>query len=400
MTLYRYLLVALLLGLSTAAARAQKAKPRPAAVDIYQAVDAKMKQVPDSSARTVGGLVRYINAAFTTEADKARAAFGWVARNIRYDVANMYSLDFTRESDAVVQETLTKRVGVCRHYAELYSALANAVGVKTYVVTGFVRHTVGVASPLQHAWCATRIDGQWTLMDPTWSSGYVDNNRFVAYFSNDFYRAKPTAFIRTHMPFDPLWQLLPTPRTAQHFYQGLAPAPAARPFAVADSIAVYEKQGFVERLHASNRRIEHNGVRNDHIYSYLAANIILEENYNIGLLNQAQNFYNDGVNTLSGFYDYFNRQFQPKKTDAELQQILPPIADNFAQARTRLSAVHFHDATYKTSARQLEQLLREAEGKLQNSQEFMARYLRTGKLLRPTLFMNISTLNGQHEMMR
>jgi hypothetical protein len=391
---YRYLLAAILVSAATAA-RAQQAKPRPGPVNIYQAVDTKMRQVPDSSARTVGGLARYITASFSTEADKARAAFVWVARNIRYDVDNMYVLEFEREPAVVVQETLTKRAGVCRHYAELYTALANGVGVTTHTVPGYT----SLRSAVGHAWSASRIEGKWYLMDPTWAAGHVVNDEFVFRLSNEYYKVAPSVFIESHMPFDPLWQLLKAPRTPQQFQLGLTP-PAPNPaFAFADSVALYEHQTPLQQLHATNRRVEQNGVKNGVIFSYLAGNRMREENYHIGVYNEALAAFNNGAARLNAFVEFFNHQFMPRQTDAELKQLLPPIEADFARARALLTSVRGKDAT-QTSISQFQASLLEADAKLRNSQAFMTRYLATGKLLRPVLFMNVSNLSGGNEMMR
>ena len=223
LSVFRYVPLALLLGLAgrPLIMYAQTARPH---TPPYQAVDARMRQIPDSSTHTVSSLARYINASFTAETDKARAAFVWVARNIRYDRENMYLLEFEREPAEVVQETLSKRRGVCRHYADLYKALASAVGVPTYVVPGYtsLRDAIG------HAWCASRIEGQWYLMDPTWAlETRMVNGKPLVVFRDDYFRMRPAQAIESHMPFDPLWQLLKAPRTPEQFQYGQVPAAPA-----------------------------------------------------------------------------------------------------------------------------------------------------------------------------
>ncbi len=380
-------------------AQAQATKPRAARpippVVPYQAVDARMAQVPDSSARTAAGLARYIAASFGSEADRARAAFVWVARHIRYDVANQFLLEYEREPAVVVQETLDKRRGVCRHYAELYSAVANQAGVLTYVVPGYssLRNAVG------HAWCASRIDGQWLLMDPTWAAGRVVNNQFVFQLNNEYFRMPPPKAIDVHMPFDPLWQLLPAPRTPEQFQQGLVPPTPQPAFAFADSVAVYTQQTTAQRLHATNRRIAQNGVRNGLIFNYLSNNRNREENLHIATYNEALHEFNQGASQLNAFVEYFNHQFLPRKTDDELRQLLPPIAAHFDRTRQLVAAVHAQPTTH-VPTQELSTSLQDAEAKLTNCQAFMERYLNTGKLLRPVLFRNISNLGGNHEMTR
>jgi hypothetical protein len=391
----RYLLLALLslAGISqTAHAQAAKPTPKPAAPSPYQAVDARMRQVPDSSARTVGGLARFITASFATEDERARAAFVWVARNISYDVDNMYMLEYERPSAVVVQETMDKRTGVCRHYAELYSAVANQAGVLTYVVPGYTSLLASVG----HAWCTSRINGQWQLLDPTWAAGKVVNHKFVFQLDNAYFRTPPKAFLELHMPFDPLWQLLAAPRTPQQFQQGLVPPPPAVPFAFADSIALYTQQTPKQRIHATNRRIAQNGVKNGYIYTYLANNRGREDNLHIDTYNEALNEYNAGVKLINAFVEFYNHQFQPKRSDEELRQLLPPIQAHFAQARQLASSVQSQNPALLTNIRDFNTSLQEVDAKLQKCETFMARYLTTGKLLRPTLFLSFNVLGERN----
>ncbi|GAB3853236.1 hypothetical protein GCM10028822_21800 [Hymenobacter terrigena] len=348
-----------------------------------------MRQVPDSSARTVGGLARFITASFPAEGDRARAAFVWVARNIRYDVENMYLLEYERPAAVVVQETLDKREGVCRHYAELYSAVANQAGVLTYVVPGYTSLLASVG----HAWCASRIGGKWQLLDPTWAAGQIVNHKFVAALDNAYFCMPPKAFIELHMPFDPLWQLLPAPRTPQQFQQGVVPPMPHPAFAFADSLALYAQQTPKQRIHATNRRIAQNGVKNGHTYTYLANNRGREDNLHIDTYNEALNEYNEGVKLVNAFVEFYNQQFQPRKTDEELRQLLPPIQAHFAQARQLAATVQSQNPALLASIKEFNTSLQEADDKRQKCQTFMDRYLATGKLLRPALFLSFNVLD-------
>lgn len=389
MSFHRYLLLALLSWLElTQPARAQGIKPKPTPPVPYQAVDSRMRQVPDSSARTVGGLARFITASFTTEGDRARAAFVWVARNIRYDIENIYMLEYERPAAVVVQETMDKRLGVCRHYAEVYNAIANQAGVLTCVVPGYTSLLASVG----HAWCASRIDGKWQLLDPTWAAGKIVNHKFVSQLNNEYFRTPPKQFLELHMPFDPLWQLLAAPRTPQQFQQGLVPPPPAVPFAFADSLALYTQQTLKQRLHATNRRIAQNGVKNGHTFTYLANNRNREDNLHIDTYNDATHEYNEGVNLLNAFVEFYNHQFQPRQTDEELRQLLPPMHTHFAQARQLAATVQTQNSALLTSIREFNTSVQEADEKLQKCQTFMDRYLTTGKLLRPTLFLSFNVL--------
>jgi Transglutaminase-like superfamily len=378
-------------------ARAQQPRKQPAAPEPYATIDRRMELVPDSSTHSAAGLARYITATFAAEADRARAAFSWVARHISYDRGNMYVLEFEREPAVVVQETLDKRRGVCRHYAELYATLTRLVGLKSYVVPGYA----SLRDPVGHAWCATRIDGQWYLMDPTWAlERRLVNGKPLVVMRNDYYRMKPAAAIESHMPFDPLWQLLNAPRTPMQFQMGTVPPPPARPFHYPDSVAAYEQQNELQRLRATNRRVQQNGVSSGLIFNYFSKNQVKEHNYFIRLDNQQQATFNQcvyrfnaGIDKLNQFIDYYNHQFLPRKSDDELRQMLAAVAADFAQARALQAGVQFRSADLAALQQQQQQLAQQADTKLQGCQVFMDRYLRTGKLLRPTLFHPLSGTN-------
>ena len=389
---HHYLLLALLGGMGPVhPARAQGAipVPRPAAPGPYQAVDARMRAVPDSSARTVSGLARFISAAFLSEPDRARAAFGWVARHIRYDTAHPYRLEQAREPAAVAQETLDKRRGVCQHYAELYSALANQAGVLTYVVPGYA----SLRDPIGHAWCASRINGQWYLMEPTWAAGRVVGNKFAFRFNNDYFKVRPAVFIESHMPFDPLWQLLRAPRTPQQFQLGTKPPTPRLPFAFADSVAAYGRQSSVQQLQNSIRRIEQNGGKSNLIFSHLNHLHGQEENCQIATFNAANQAYNDGAQKLNDFMVFFHRQFLPRQTDAELKLRLPPVAASFARSRELLTTVRTRNAALLASMQNLQESLQEGAVMLGKNRAFMDRYFLAPEPLRPTLFTGPDALN-------
>lgn len=60
-----------------------------------------------------------------------------------------------------------------------------------------------------HDWNAVRIDGEWRLLDATWSAGHVSADyRFERDFDDFYFFTPPEQFIHTHFPKDPAWQLL------------------------------------------------------------------------------------------------------------------------------------------------------------------------------------------------
>jgi transglutaminase/protease-like cytokinesis protein 3 len=72
---------------------------------------------------------------------------------------------------------------------------------------------------MSHAWCASKIDNQWYIFDPTWGSGYVNNGKFLMLLTIVI-KANPSEIIASHMPFDYMWQFLNYPISNQEFYNG------------------------------------------------------------------------------------------------------------------------------------------------------------------------------------
>ena len=196
-------------------------------------------------------MLLYINANFHSNEDKVRAAFIWVAANIRYDVPNMYAINYYEKKEDKIAKPLQTRQGICENYAALFTDICLKAGIPAFVVEGYVKQN-NQLQDVSHAWSVAKIDTSWYLFDPTWASGYVSNGAFVAKINNVYYKANPSNFIQAHMPFDPLWQLLYHPVSFTDFNNGTVKEDATRPFFnFPDSIAVYEKQNEIERDQAS-----------------------------------------------------------------------------------------------------------------------------------------------------
>jgi transglutaminase/protease-like cytokinesis protein 3 len=52
--------------------------------------------------------------------------------------------------------------------------------------------------PQRHAWVEAKVDGKWLTMDPTWGSGYIKDDKFVADFNEKYFDPNPDEFEKTH----------------------------------------------------------------------------------------------------------------------------------------------------------------------------------------------------------
>ena len=356
----------------------------------FRRVDELALRIPDSQTRTTREIAVYITSNFSSQTDRSRAIFVWVATTIQYDVDNMFAINFYQNTDEIIKEALSGRKGVCQHFAELYSAIANQSGLKTFVVSGYTKQN-GSVDYLPHAWCASQIDSVWYLIDPTWGSGYISKGKFVRKINDNYFKAKPEKLISSHMPFDPLWQFLNYPVTSQEFYEGRTTTNTSKPFFdYPDTLKQFEQESRIGKLTASSRRIEQNGVRNSLIFDRLKHNRREIEYYNdslrVEMYNSAVYNYNDGINHLNRFIDYRNRQFTPKKQENEIREMVNQAEWSLANARLKLQAIQNPDSSTAASILQLNRSIDEAMMNLNEQRIFVDKYFKTGKLLRKSLF--------------
>ena len=356
----------------------------------FRRVDDLALRIPDSQTRTTREIAVYITSNFSSQTDRSRAIFVWVATTIQYDVDNMFAINFYQNTDEIIKEALSGRKGVCQHFAELYSAIANQSGLKTFVVSGYTKQN-GSVDYLPHAWCASQIDSVWYLIDPTWGSGYISKGKFVRKINDNYFKAKPEKLISSHMPFDPLWQFLNYPVTSQEFYEGRTTTNTSKPFFdYPDTLKQFEQESRIGKLTASSRRIEQNGVRNSLIFDRLKHNRREIEYYNdslrVEMYNSAVYNYNDGINHLNRFIDYRNRQFTPKKQENEIREMVSQAEWSLENARLKLQAIQNPDSNTAASILQLNRSIDEAMMNLNEQRIFVDKYFKTGKLLRKSLF--------------
>lgn len=180
-------------------------------------------------------LAKQLTAPFTTEAEKARVLFVWVADNIRYDVEKFENPPRTQVSaktreelerkkkeaqEAELRSSFKSKKGVCEDYSSIYKAMCEAVGLACEVIRGDAREfykPYQAAHNNPHAWNAVKIDGQWQLLDATWAAGYVRNRKFTRRLELGHFMTPPLWFVQRHLPDDLKWELLDQPIDSKRF---------------------------------------------------------------------------------------------------------------------------------------------------------------------------------------
>src|SRR5258708_30002775 len=388
---------------------AQKPAQKPVEkVNEYAKPDGKAMQLPDSLTASTDKIAGYINAHFNGSAEKPRAIFIWVANNIRYDVDNMFAINFYEEPGEKIAKPLRTRKGICENYAALFTDICGKTGIPSFVIEGYTKQR-GFVDYIPHDWCAARIDSSWFLFDPTWGSGYINNGKFVRRINNDYFRAKPEVFIKDHIPFDYLWEFLYYPVTNQEFYEGKTEPQKSKPyFNYPDSIRVYEALGTNDQEMAAVVRIEAGGVRHSLIFDLLRhlkveiennrrqaeadkqKDELDKQNEAVHTYNSALADYNRGVNQFNDFINYYNKQFKPEMPDSAIQVMIDDSDRSLRSARSKVASLTIADAQIQNSIVSLNKGIDDLTARVTEQQEWLKKYFSKGKTGRKSMFRKYS----------
>lgn len=351
-------------------------------------VDRIALQTPVTYTKSTQQLADYFVSKFHDQTQRARAIFIWVTENVDYDLNKMFDIQngvyynsYTVQSDDA-QNTLKIKRGVCWDYACLFSDIANKAGLNSFVILGIAGNH-SFTDYIGHAWCATEIDSKWYLMDPTWGAGYSvtyntlkNRQQFKRRINNFFFMAPPEELITTHMPYDPMWEFLNYPITRDEGYDGNFAVNKNKPyFNYTDTLNKYIDQSPIDRLKFSYIRIKNNGVID-------SATVHILRNYKNEIVhrqgNKVLNLYTNGFNLMNNYYSYKDHRFIPKKPNAEIKKMLDDAQNSLTLSEELLVQIE-EDAANKVALSQLKMNMDDLKIKIQQEQDFLQKYFKTGK---------------------
>lgn len=354
-----------------------------------RSVNRAMRLIPDSSVHSVQGIANYINSRFSGQSDQSHAIFIWIAKNFRYDTDNMFAKNTYINHLEVIDKMLKTRKGLCFDYAVLFNEIARKLGIKSYLVSGYTKEN-GVIDTLPHSWCVALIDSKWVMFDPTWGSGEVQKSRFIKKTNYFYYKTRPQVMIASHMPYDPLWQLLDYPVLNSAFYDETQSNAKNPYFNFQDSISVYEKQSDVERLIASNYRIEKNSIKNPLILKQLENNrkeiAYLQRKKFEFQFNVVVESSNNANNLMNQFIGYFNKKFIPAISDDKIQHMIDTVETCLTNTRKQLITIYTPDANAALLTKQLNETMNKITLVLNEHKAFLRKYFNTSQEARIYLF--------------
>jgi len=141
----------------------------------------------------------------TSDDEKFRTLFRWVAHNIAYQFG---------ASGKDPLKVLRRKKAVCEGYASLLQALCQEAAIECVTIQGLAKsmareHIDGDQADMRHAWNAVELDGAWHLVDVTWAAGGVDmrTRKFTRAFEAGWFLTDPAQFALSHWPEDAQWML-------------------------------------------------------------------------------------------------------------------------------------------------------------------------------------------------
>ena len=362
----------------------------------YTIVDAKMNNIPPNFTNSTTEIAAYIDANFKKDTDKIRAAFYWIASNIRYDVANMYAVNYNESVEDKINGALKSKKGVCIHYAAIFNELAYKMRIQSYVIEGYNKQN-GKVGDLAHAWNAAKVDNKWYLFDPTWASGYVNNGQFFKKLNNVYFMADPAKLIASHIPFDYLWQFLKYPITNGDFYEGKIQVNKLKiDFDYEKEIVKYNALSEIDQLFESADRIQKNGLKNKLIVDRYEWNnkklINLRNNNSIEKLNAIVNEMNEAVLMLNDFIQYRNNKFRPNFSDDVIRNMILVPKQKFLKSQKEIYKIGDVGAANEANLSIIKKSINTNLAQAEEHDLFVQNYLSKSKLVRKTMFSKMSWL--------
>lgn len=340
-----------------------------------------MLRIPDRLTYSTTDIAEYVNRNFTTDKKKLLAIYTWVAKNIRYDTDSANNINLGTDHEAKITAALRRRRGVCENYAAIFNDICIKSGLTSFIVEGYVKQN-GVVDRTGHAWCAVFVDNSWLLCDPTWDEGKSTTRWFLV---------PPSEMIVTHMPFDPMWQLLNYPVSHKQFYHGDTYPDKNHPFFnYNDSIAAYIKMDSLQRFISTANRIEQSGLYNKLVHDWQGVtkmNIeIIRQDKDVDLYNASVADLNNATIIYNDFVEYRNKQFTPVITDKALQSLLDGVDTKLSAAHKKLDEIERSQAVFKFSTEEIRNRLNALASRVNEQKGFLKLYLNTAIANRQSLF--------------
>lgn len=352
--------------------------------DDYSVIDKKSLTIP-VTLKSADQIAKYLTKGLTTDKDKVRAFYMWISHNIRYDMAYRNKIKKYKSKNEIIKEVLEKKLGVCEHYAELFHILCQKSGIKSYVINGYSRQSTGEIRNIGHSWNAVLIDSKFYNIDVTWASGYILNNKLVHEFHDDFFLVESEIFLKTHLPFDPIWQFSDNPINIIDFNnQDYSKLTIHGSYNYRKEIAGIEKQDTITSMEQSNQRIINSGELTDLALREVSQNI---EQVNFIKCKIVVDTLNYSIDQYNLYIKHKNSRFkEPMIEDNQLMDLLNRVERPLSKTSNMVRSIFTFNNELNSRVIGLKNKVQDLGKKLETEKEFINKYIETPKTLRFLLF--------------
>lgn len=355
----------------------------------YTRVDNIIIRTTSLKPKTTKEVTDFVSLNFKYDYERVRAIFIWIAFNIEFDIENMFDTSIHEPSEEKILNTIKTRRGICEDYALLFHRLCTEIGIKSYIIKGYTKQNDEINN-IPHSWNAAFVNEKWYLFDPTWGAGFVKDRKFEKKLNSTYFMIEPSKMIKTHMPYDYLWQFMEHPFSAQDFEDGYRWSDNFY-FDYQDSIKAYEAQTKDERIQSSIYRIEKSGVNNLLVAEYLISLKVGIENKKItsaaGQYNLAVSYHNEGITELNTFINFRNNKFAPKKNDFEILKMIETPLDKLSKTKEILGQIEGADRKMDEPMRKLMRSTENALKAVLQNKEWLQLYLQKEEPARNAMLM-------------
>ena len=352
----------------------------------YSKIDKQSASVPQNL-KTVEEIAGNLTRNLTNQTEKVRAIYYWISHNIKYDMGMITSNKSATSTQELVDDVLKRRQGVCANYAELFRACCKSVGVESFVISGFTSQN-GKLDKISHAWNAVLIDEKYYFIDATWAAGHEDNGKYIHEFNDQFFLIAPAEFVKTHMPFDPIWQFLNNPITNKEFENGdFTKLKIPSNYNYSDSIKIQKDLNPIDKLVRENRRISKSGLTNS-----LVREIVAHNQQNIVTLkyNQAVEVFNKSVEDFNYYILCKNKQFDgTNMKDDKILELLSNSRQKLQLVEKTISFLNSDNGNVNRMMKEMEISIKEMKNKLSVEDSFVDKYIKTWKPFRIFMFYSL-----------
>ena len=226
------------------------------------------------------------------------------------------------------------------------------------------------------------------MYDLTWAAGYINNNTFTKKFSTIYYRVLPAELIKSHMPFDPMYQFMNYTLSNKEFIEGKNTTKAKLVFNFADTLQQYGLLSKDDKVISEARRIKSNGIENDVIQSRLDYLDKQKEAFSSkNGYQQAMDLYGRAVTLFNQYIALKNQQFNTVKEEKEIKQMVDSMSYYISESWSLLGTVVATRPENRQAVAGAYQSLEKFQNQVNKEKEFVTAYLGAGKSSRSQLFL-------------